>query len=173
MARRKLSLIGSIFGFFIVNLLTTIMYVVAEDGDGTEIGDFAEGTAIAGIVLFAFAALTGLTIFLSMRPPFMKVFQKMKLKMKTMLYIHHPLTIITIVVWILHGIPFMLTRGEGVLSSGLIIAWVSIVLLVTGFLFPLMKNFKRRRVLRYIHLILMVVVAILIGIHIGSGEGGL
>ncbi len=172
MAKHQPRNIGYVAATFFVTVITFTVRVVAQQdggiGDGG--GEFSEGFAVAGIILFSFAVLTGMLMFLSIRPPFIKLFKKMKLKMKTLKIIHHPLTIISVIVWGLHGLPMIAGRAEEVSPSGLVIGWATIVLLSTGFLFPLMKNFKQRKALRYIHLTLMIIVVIAIGLHLASGE---
>ncbi len=173
MTKNTLHIFGYVVGICIIFLIKLTVLVVAQDGGGTgdggDLGDVSEGLAIAGIVLYALSAVVGIAIFLSIRPHFIKFFKKMKLKMKTLIRIHHPLTIATILVWIGHGLPIISSSTE-VSSTGLMIPWVTILLYTTGFLFPLMKGFTRRKILRYIHLSLMIIVAIFIGIHVASGD---
>ncbi len=172
MALRKTALKGSLLGFFLLIFVSFIVQVVAEDGNGggDDIGDLAEGSGIAGIVLFALATLTGLVIFLNQRPPFQALFKKWNVKMKFFFKIHHPLTIAAIGTWVGHGLALIFGGHSELAPDGLIIAWVGIAMLVSGLLFPVMKGATRRKVMRYIHLCLMILVAILVGVHLALGD---
>ncbi len=174
MLKKVIKNIGYTSGFCLFLLIAFVIRVVAEEdggvGDGGEIGDLATGFGIAGIVLFAFATLTGVVIFLNQRPPFQALFKKWKVKMKIFFKIHHPFTIAAIGTWVGHGLA-LIYGGVGELSSsGLNIAWVAIVLLLSGLLFPTMKGAKKRKVMRYIHLFLMITIAILIIVHLAGGD---
>jgi hypothetical protein len=162
-----------LFGFLVLTFLMFVIQAVAQDDNGTggeDFGDLSEGFGIAGVVLFALATLTGLVIFLNQRPPFQALFKRWHVKMKIFFKIHHPLTIATIGTWVGHGLVMILSGESELAANGLIIAWVGIPLLVTGLLFPAMKGPVRRKVMRYIHLSLMIIIAILIVVHIAGAD---
>ncbi len=174
MAKRIINKFGCVLGICFLILIGFVVRVVAqEDGNENEvgdIGDIASGFGIAGIVLFAFAVFTGLVIFLNQRPPFQALFKKWKVKMKIFFKIHHPFTIAAIGTWVGHGLSLIFGGVGELSSSGLNIAWLAIVLLLSGLLFPAMKGAKKRKVTRYIHLFLMITIVILIIVHLAGGD---
>jgi hypothetical protein len=162
-----------LIGFLILTFLAFVIQVVAQDSDGAGGVDFSDlvgGFGIAGVVLFALATFTGLVIFLNQRPPFQALFKHWNVKMKIFFKIHHPLTIATIGTWVGHGLVLIFSGAPELSSSGLVIVGVGIVMLLSGLLFPPMKGAARRKVMRYFHLSLMIIIAILVVVHIGIGD---
>lgn len=158
-----------LMSLFLGNLwIAFICLGIADDGENeSEIGDLAEALGTAGIIFFILSTITGLIIFLNQRKPFTEFFKKMKLKIKYIFKIHHPLTIIAISCWLIHGIVIFLAGSEDFGNSAVLIGWAGVISLgllgITGILFPRIKG--ARIYLRYIHLILMFFAAIFLIIH--------
>jgi DMSO/TMAO reductase YedYZ heme-binding membrane subunit len=129
--------------------------------------DSAEGLGIAAIIFFVVALIAGIIIFIVQQKPVQKYMKEkqIKLPMKFIWKMHHPLTLIAFVCGLLHAL-IMFTSGEN--EDGETVGWIAFIimsiLMVSGFFFKYLKGSKRM-VLRVIHFILMITVGIFIGIH--------
>ena len=141
-----------------------ITRVAAED-DG-ELGDTAQVFGSLAIGFLIVSLIVGLILFLNRYKSIREVIKKLHIPMKILWKGHHPLTIVTFIFWIVHGI-LMLQGGEDGSESGWAIGIVLGILLISGILFSFIKMTNKYRMLfRIIHLILAITTIITLLIHV-------
>jgi hypothetical protein len=159
----------SIFGLIFNILLFFIFTVKADDGGEFEAEGLAATLGVAGFVLFGFAIMAGSVIFLNRFIKVRDAFQKVQFPLKFFYKGHHYISLATIVVLVIHLI-FVLTGGYGATEDFIcVIAYYALFTLgliaISGFLFRKVQGLKKD-VLRGIHLVLMIIIAIFLEIHV-------
>jgi len=167
MKTKLLYIFGVVFSIF----LSLIFNVIADDGFESEfeseLGDFGVGIGIAGFVLFGFATLSGLLILLNQNKEIREISKKLNINIKLLYKIHHPLTLLTFVIFGIHII-LAINEGYGGLNGATIVGYIALftisLIVISGFLFKIAKGVNRN-VLRGFHLIFMITILISLAVH--------
>jgi hypothetical protein len=146
-----------------------IMRVAAEDGENereSEFGDLGQLFGSLAIAFFIITLIVGLILFLNRYKSVREIIKKLHIPMKIFWKGHHPIAIVTYIVWIVHGL-LMLQGGEDGAESGWAVGIIWGIFLVSGILFSFIKiTNKYRMILRIIHLLLAITAGIMLVIHV-------
>jgi hypothetical protein len=160
------SVLGTLL-FFCLMIFSRAEDGVNGGGGEFEISNLAEALAVGGIVTFALGAFVGLLVFFNQKKGVHELMNELGIQVKYAYKIHHPITLLSLLLWVLHGI---VVTSSGVVTGMVgieFIGWAAVVCLfllcLTGFFFKIAKDFRPK--LRIIHLLLMILTAIFLGIH--------